>query len=147
MLKRIIPRQIKSIIKPILRKIETNIYAGKKFKCPVCNFESKDFDFIGFDIPILKEKEVVGSGRRKARCYNCDSNDRERLIYTYLKYEENILNKDKEWKLLSPMQTPRYLHACTSFPAETGETEVLVTGGYNKDYLNSTEIYNINSNT
>ncbi|WP_440880894.1 class I SAM-dependent methyltransferase [Tenacibaculum sp. C7A-26P2] len=99
MFKRIIPRQIKSIIKPILRKIETNIYAGKKFKCPVCNFESKDFDFIGFDIPILKEKEVVGSGRRKARCYNCDSNDRERLIYTYLKYEENILNK-KHYRII-----------------------------------------------
>jgi len=57
------------------------------------------------------------------------------------------MSQGVEWDLLAPLQSPRYLHGCASFPLEGGKVGVLVAGGYNKDYLNSTEIYNTNTNS
>lgn len=63
-----------------------------KFHCPFCGQDSRKFLPFGLDIPVLKEKNVVGSGYRlSATCPNCGSIDRERLIYLYLKNKKGDL--------------------------------------------------------
>ncbi len=63
--------------------------------CPFCNNKMYNPYFIGVDAAVLKEKNVIGGGRRKAGCSKCGSSDRERLIYVYLKNELNVFNKKK----------------------------------------------------
>ena len=40
--------------------------------------------------PVLQTLQVIGAGRRAARCPKCKSSDKERLVYTYLKEIEKI---------------------------------------------------------
>jgi SAM-dependent methyltransferase len=39
----------------------------------------------GLDLPVLREKRVVGGGKRSTACPHCSSTDRERLIYAFLR--------------------------------------------------------------
>ena len=92
---------IKSLIPTHIRhKIKCIIHSGKKFECPICGYKSRDFYPIGIDLPVLKEKQVVGAGLRKAGCYSCKSSDRERLVYIYLVNKLNILSQLKDYKIL-----------------------------------------------
>jgi predicted SAM-dependent methyltransferase len=48
----------------------------------------------GLSIPVLKEKQVVGGGYRlHHRCPFCYSQDRERLVYLYLKMRTDIFKQ------------------------------------------------------
>ncbi len=48
----------------------------------------------GFDLPVITEKQIVGGGRRDNDvCPRCQSTDRDRLIYLYLKYESDFFKK------------------------------------------------------
>ena len=67
------------------KQIKLYIHKGDKYICPFCNFASKDLQEIGLKIPVLTEKQVIGGGFRYGGCFKCDSSDRERLIYIYLK--------------------------------------------------------------
>jgi len=89
-MKKYIPNNVKEVLKPIVRFVNTTLYAGDKYICPICDYGSSDLAYVGFDIPILKTKQIIGAGLRKAGCFNCKSIDRERLVFTYLKNEENI---------------------------------------------------------
>ena len=67
-------------------------YAGSGFYCPFCQRNYKEFLTAGLDIPVLKEKKVIGGGYRlNAMCPGCGSFDRERLIYLYLKNKRSNL--------------------------------------------------------
>ena len=50
------------------------------------------------------------------------------------------------WKTLSNLNVPRYLHACSTIVLENNYIGALVTGGYSDIYLNSTEIFYPNEN-
>lgn len=93
MIKKLIPSSIKTKVKLFLHK-------GNKYTCPFCNFASKDLSEIGLDLPVLKDKQVVGGGIRKGGCYKCGSSDRERLIYIYLKEKINLFNLGKDKSIL-----------------------------------------------
>ncbi len=55
----------------------------------------------GLGIAVLDDKKVISAGNRfNKKCPNCGSNDRERLVYTYIKNETNILKSAKTKKLL-----------------------------------------------
>jgi SAM-dependent methyltransferase len=82
-LKKIFPNSFKKSIKLIL-------HSGTKFTCPLCKYSAKDMLPIGLEIPVLKEKEIVGASRRFAGCLNCNSTDKERLVYLYLKEKLKI---------------------------------------------------------
>lgn len=100
-------RKLKSLIKRIIPKkyhpqlvdlyssryfFRGLLYIGDKFECPFCGGHFRKFLSTGLDIPILREKNVVGAGYRlNAICPRCNSSDRERLIYLYLKNTTNIL--------------------------------------------------------
>ncbi|MGV6861389.1 MAG: hypothetical protein ACWA41_06435 [Putridiphycobacter sp.] len=71
MIKKLIPSKIKS-------KVKLAMHSGSKYHCPICGFKSKDLYPIGIDVPVLKEKQVVGAGLRNGGCFKCHSIDRER---------------------------------------------------------------------
>lgn len=57
----------------------------------------------GLDIPVLKEKKVVGAGYRpNACCPVCKSFDRERLLYLFLLHETNIFAKPQALLHVAP---------------------------------------------
>lgn len=90
----------KRIILNSVKEVKLLKHAGKRHQCPICRFNSKDLGPIGFDIAVLTEKEVIGAGKRNGVCYKCSSSDRERLIYTYLKYKIKVFSKSKKFKIL-----------------------------------------------
>jgi SAM-dependent methyltransferase len=92
-IKKLIPSTFK-------RNVRLLVHRGNKYKCPFCNYSSKDLSVIGLDLPVLIEKQVIGGGKRHGGCYNCGSTDRERLIYVYIKEKINILNDCKDMKVL-----------------------------------------------
>lgn len=60
------------------------------FCCPFCGYNGA-LDLMGADrFPILRTLQVIGAGRRAARCPKCGSTDKERLVYIYLKEVEKI---------------------------------------------------------
>ena len=60
------------------------------FSCPFCGYNGS-LDLMGADrFPVLRTLQVIGAGRRAARCPKCKSSDKERLVYTYLKEVEKI---------------------------------------------------------
>lgn len=71
------------------------LYTGTEFECPFCGGHFRKFLSGGLDLPVLKEKNVVGGGYRlNSICPRCYSSDRERLIYLYLKNKTEFLYKD-----------------------------------------------------
>lgn len=84
LLENIIPRQIKK-----------TLHKGNKFFCPLCGFHANSLAPIGRDVPILKEKKVIGAGLRNAGCYSCGSTDRERMTFLYLKNHLQVFESNK----------------------------------------------------
>ena len=74
-----------TFLSKIKHQIRIILHKGNTYNCPFCNYSSKDLALMGFDLPVIKEKKIVGGGLRHGACHNCDSSDRERLIYVYLK--------------------------------------------------------------
>lgn len=69
------------------------------FSCPFCGYNGS-LDLMGADrFPVLRTLQVIGAGRRAARCPKCKSSDKERLVYTYLKEVEKI-EKTKSLSIL-----------------------------------------------
>ncbi len=89
----------KRILSKVKRTINLASHLGINYSCPICGFKSKDLSPIGLDLPVLKEKQVIGAGRRIGGCYKCGSTDRDRLIYVYLRDKVNIFN-NKSIKIL-----------------------------------------------
>ncbi|MEO8587759.1 MAG: methyltransferase domain-containing protein [Flavobacteriales bacterium] len=67
------------------RKLRTIYYRGNAFHCPMCGYHGRALTPIGFEVEVLKEKQVSGAGRRNAGCFNCGAIDRERLVHVYLR--------------------------------------------------------------
>lgn len=91
-LKKLFPTWLKRFIK-------MQLHRGDNFECPICHFRAKDFGMVGIDIPVIKEKKIIGGGQRKAACFKCDSDDRERLVYLYLRDKLEIFQKG-EYQIL-----------------------------------------------
>ncbi|HEY4797756.1 MAG TPA: class I SAM-dependent methyltransferase [Bacteroidia bacterium] len=89
LLKKIIPGRFH-------HEMELFFYKGHKYICPFCNYSSNTLAPIGFDFPVLHEKQVIGGRKRMAGCYNCGSTDRERLMYVLLKEKFNLIDGNKE---------------------------------------------------
>lgn len=90
LLKQIFPHRFLKQLKIRIRKIR---YAGKKYHCPVCNSNIKLWKPLGYDLPVITEKQIVGGGKRLAMCPVCDSSDRIRLLYLFLKNRTNVYSK------------------------------------------------------
>ena len=63
------------------------------FRCPFCGYVGQ-LELMGADrFPVLKDLKVIGAGRRAARCAVCASTDKERLVYVFLNYMEQLNSK------------------------------------------------------
>jgi SAM-dependent methyltransferase len=58
---------------------------GLRYRCPFCHLRFRTLEPRGRDLPVYAELGVVGGGLREAECPWCRSNDRERLLYLYLR--------------------------------------------------------------
>ncbi|WP_052248336.1 class I SAM-dependent methyltransferase [Chryseobacterium taiwanense] len=95
-----------SLITRIKNKIKLQAHSGNNYYCPFCGYTSRDLEVVGHDLPVLREKEVVGGGRRAAGCYQCHSRDRERLLYAFI-IEELKLPKNKNRSILHIAPEPK----------------------------------------
>jgi len=79
--------------------VKMQLHRGSHIVCPICQFESNGFEIVGIDVPVLREKQVIGGGARSAGCYKCDSDDRERLLYVYLRDKLEVFDQ-RDFKIL-----------------------------------------------
>ncbi len=87
-IKKYVPPGPGRLLKSIYLTLRGLYYRGNHYTCPVCGHSFRKMLPGGFDLPVIKEKQIVGAGRRdKDICPYCQSTDRDRLIYLYLKYE------------------------------------------------------------
>lgn len=91
-IKLFIPRKIRpkvsSIYHSIIREIRHFFYKGNKYYCPFCGNFFRKFMYLGYEIPVLKKLKIIGAFGPNLKCPVCDSSDRERLLYFYIR--ENL---------------------------------------------------------
>jgi SAM-dependent methyltransferase len=78
-------------------------HLGFRHECPFCKSHLRAFLPFGLDLPVLREKKVVGGGcRLNSLCPICDSFDRERLLYLYLLHKTDIFTSAKRLLHVAP---------------------------------------------
>src|SRR5205814_3081867 len=69
-----------------LRAAKRVYYAGRSRHCPICGGHFRRFLPAGLDLPVLREKMVVGGGLAlEVVCPGCSSLNRERLLFLFLR--------------------------------------------------------------
>jgi SAM-dependent methyltransferase len=82
------------------------MHYGSRFHCPYCKSNLRKLYEFGFDFAVLREKQVIGGGRRgDCLCPVCESTDRERLLLLYL--ENNTTLFERPTKLLHVAPEPQ----------------------------------------
>lgn len=98
-IKKIIPYKLGVKIRGGWQKLLAVYYKGTKYTCPYCNKSFRKMLPGGFDLPVIREKNIIGGGYRKNDiCPRCFSTDRDRLIYWFLKNKTDIF--EKKYKVL-----------------------------------------------
>lgn len=113
----IVPYSIYSPIQDAFRYIVSFRYAGNKYECPFCKGHFSAFLPAGLNLPVLKEKQVVGGVYRlNSTCPRCYSGDRERLIYLFLKENrQDIFSKKIKLLHVAPERNlSLYLKSCSN---------------------------------
>jgi predicted SAM-dependent methyltransferase len=118
LLKRIIPREYHRQFVDWYVKCRafflSLLYTGNKFECPFCGGHFRKFLPAGLDLPVFKEKNIVGGGYRvNVKCSRCRSSDRERLTYLYLKNKTELFDKNLKVLHVAPERNlQRVLMTC-----------------------------------
>jgi SAM-dependent methyltransferase len=90
---------------PLRSWMKAAIHRGARCTCPLCGYRGNGWDWAGCDYRILREKRVVGAGRRRSACYRCASSDRERLVYVYLRDHARLFeNRSRHVLHIAPEQ-------------------------------------------
>ena len=63
---------------------------GLRYRCPFCHLRWRRLEPRGRDLPVYAELGVIGGGLREAECPWCRSNDRERLLYLFLRRHTDL---------------------------------------------------------
>lgn len=106
LLKQIFPHRFLKQLKIRLRKIK---YADKKYNCPVCDSNIRLWKPLGYNLPVITEKQIVGGGYRLAQCPVCDSSDRIRLLFLFLKNKTNIYRDNIKLLHIAPEPPLEYI--------------------------------------
>lgn len=84
-LKNRIPRNLGYHLRKSKLYLRGLLYRGNKYHCPLCSHHYRRFFTGGFNLPVIKEKQIIGAGRRaNVICPGCASTDRDRLVYLYV---------------------------------------------------------------
>jgi SAM-dependent methyltransferase len=89
-IKNIIPKKFQPVLKKTILRIW---YYGNAFHCPVCLSKIRLLKPCGYNLPVITEYQIVGSGLRNAMCPVCGSFDRVRLLYLFLKFKTNLFTE------------------------------------------------------
>ena len=95
--KKLIPFWLGKKLRGAWQKYLAVKYKGSDYYCPYCGNSFSKLLPGGFDLPVLKEKKVVGGGYRKNMvCPRCYSTDRDRLIYLFMKEKTPVFTKPQK---------------------------------------------------
>jgi len=86
--KDLIPRPLIELAKGLKNGVMAKKYAGKGVICPICKSEYRVFQTFGLE------------RRKNAKCHQCDSLERHRLMYKYLEDKLGLFDSSKKIKLL-----------------------------------------------
>ncbi len=90
---KLVPELLSRFIKEVVLYFRKYYYKGTDYYCPVCDNSFRQLLTGGFDLKVIKEKEIIGAGRRpNIICPFCQSTDRDRLVYYYLSNKIDIYN-------------------------------------------------------
>lgn len=64
-----------------------------KFQCLICGSSIYPLKSVGSPFPILSKLQVIGAGPKLQKCHGCNSSDRDRLVYLYLRDIEKVFSK------------------------------------------------------
>lgn len=102
-IKNIIPRKLGFWLKNLKLVFTGYRYAGNNYYCPICKHTFKTMLPGGFDLPVIKEKEIIGGGYRLNNiCPRCQSTDRDRLIFLYLQEKTNFFKEHQRVLHVAP---------------------------------------------
>lgn len=124
--------------KAIFRFFQVQLLRGSKYYCPFCGYRSSNLGRFGFDFPVIQEMKIVGSGLRRSRCYQCNSSDRERLIYAYLENEIQFFKSNHNARILHVSPEPHLSKYLKGQPKSEYIRGDLFAAGYSypKDVIN-----------
>lgn len=77
-------------IKKIYLMLRGLYYSGSTYKCNLCGNTFRSMLKGGFDLDVIKEKQIVGAGLRNHICPFCQSTDRDRLVKLFLDTKKDI---------------------------------------------------------
>jgi len=133
-LKNVTPSWVKNAIpksaKRQMQLLLLPLIGGGKYECVFCGFKAKEWSPVGLSHPVLFDKDVIGCGRRLGGCFKCESMDRERHVYAYLKFERGIFNGPKNLKILHIAPWPNFTKAFLDANFEEYVCGDLFTPGY-----------------
>jgi SAM-dependent methyltransferase len=66
---------------------------GLRYACPFCRLRFRRLEPRGRDLPVYAELGIVGGGLREVECPWCRSNDRERLLYLFLRRSTDLFRR------------------------------------------------------
>ena len=102
-MKEIIKKIIPKTIQPLLKKTALRLwYFGNAFHCPVCLSKIRLLKPCGYNFPVIAEYQIVGSGLRNALCPVCNSSDRVRLLYLFLKFKTKLFTEPTKLLHIAP---------------------------------------------
>ncbi|MCF8369026.1 MAG: methyltransferase domain-containing protein [Bacteroidales bacterium] len=101
-----IPERFKPVIKRNAGKI---LYYGNTYYCPLCNSNTRLQKTFGLNLPVIKEKQIIGGGMRSVLCPICNSSDRVRLLYLFIKDKTNLFSENVKLLHVAPEAPLEYL--------------------------------------
>ncbi len=75
---------------------------GLRYRCPFCHLRFRRLEPRGRDLPVYAELGVIGGGLREAECPWCRSNDRERLLYLFLRRHTDLFRRPRRLLHFAP---------------------------------------------
>jgi SAM-dependent methyltransferase len=74
--------EVNKSIKRFLKRI---YYYGNNHYCPNCHSRLRKFVSCGTESLVAQEKQIISAGKRRKECPICQSAERDRLVYIYVK--------------------------------------------------------------
>ncbi len=92
--KKYIPPAPARLFKRLFLTVRGFYYQGNKYTCPICGHSFRKMLPGGYDLPVIREKHIVGAGHRENDiCPYCQSTDRDRLLFLFLQNETDFFSK------------------------------------------------------
>ena len=97
---------------------------GLRYCCPFCHLRFRRLEPRGRDLPVYAELGIVGGGLREAECPWCRSNDRERLLYLFLRRHTDLFSRPLRVLHVAPEARLRRLVAGRQRAYETTDLDM-----------------------